>query len=132
MKSSKKSLISFLTLSMTLFSIISQTPEVLAVESGKDNIEVEIRPTSVTGSSIAIYVGGALVTYVIAEVADGIIASVTGTDGLSDYVKQQVDALVGQPYRSSLFLSGSSDGSGGDGGSGGFSIFEQQYLNNCI
>lgn len=118
----KKSIKSFIMLSIMLFSIGAQNTKILAMASSEENVDIEISPASVSGSSIAIYVGGVLVGYVIAEVADGVVASITGTDGLSDYVKQKLNSLIGQPYKSSLFLSGSSDGSGGDGGTGGFSV----------
>ena len=118
----KKSIKSFIMLSIMLFSIGAQNTKILAMAPSEENVDIEISPASVSGSSIAIFVGGVLVGYVIAEVADGVVASITGTDGLSDYVKQKLNSLIGQPYKSSLFLSGSSDGSGGDGGTGGFSV----------
>lgn len=113
MKNAKKAIILMMSILTVSFSFVSNVPNVSAHNlSDTENIEVEIQPTAIgTFLSVTVIVETVVVGYILVEVIDGIVAGVTNTDGLSDFVKQQVQSLIGRPYTSTFY--------GGGGGAGG-------------
>lgn len=55
--------------------------------------------------TIAVYVGTALVGYLVASVIDGIVISATGKSG-GEWVATAIRSVLGKKYRSSISISG--------------------------
>lgn len=80
--------------------------DVLSIELGPEEIEYDPWSRSVTAVSIAVYVGGTLIGYLICSVVDGVVKAVTGKTG-SEHVADAIKFVLGKkvPINRKVILS---------------------------